>query len=277
MFGNTDYHLRRTKFVVYQIAMIFCVVSESLGTAVLSDYTDEQRNLQGRFPDIYIFNNDYVGIASYNIFVGVMIATVFGAGFFFDLFFPERYEPRWVQNLWQGSAIFMCIAGLADAVAYTVIISIRNEVLSDNTPLTESQQEEVMQKIASQADTTPILYRDSGRAIASLVLLWLGLVATFARSVLSHSSTISRTKISQHLHHDHILQICQENRNIKGEARDYERKSFEPCRNTRGSPIMIDICKFEKPNTGSRYGLVLLDRTSDTVLIQPPLNLSARH
>lgn len=36
MFGNKDYHLRRTKFVVYQLALIFCVVSESLGTAVLS-------------------------------------------------------------------------------------------------------------------------------------------------------------------------------------------------------------------------------------------------
>ena len=36
MFGNKDYHMRRTKFVVYQLAMIFCVVSESLGTAALS-------------------------------------------------------------------------------------------------------------------------------------------------------------------------------------------------------------------------------------------------
>jgi hypothetical protein len=33
---NKEYHLRRTKFIVYQIAMIFCVVSESLGTAALS-------------------------------------------------------------------------------------------------------------------------------------------------------------------------------------------------------------------------------------------------
>ena len=31
-----DYHLRRTKFIVYQCALIFCVVSESLGTAALS-------------------------------------------------------------------------------------------------------------------------------------------------------------------------------------------------------------------------------------------------
>lgn len=36
MFKNRDYHLRRTKFIVYQLALIFCVVSESLGTAALS-------------------------------------------------------------------------------------------------------------------------------------------------------------------------------------------------------------------------------------------------
>lgn len=36
MFGNTDYHLRRTKFGIYQGAMILTVVSESLGTAALS-------------------------------------------------------------------------------------------------------------------------------------------------------------------------------------------------------------------------------------------------
>ena len=33
---NREYHRRRTKFIVYQCAMIFCVVSESLGTAALS-------------------------------------------------------------------------------------------------------------------------------------------------------------------------------------------------------------------------------------------------
>lgn len=36
---NNEYHLRRTKFIVYQCAMIFCVVSESLGTAALSGMT----------------------------------------------------------------------------------------------------------------------------------------------------------------------------------------------------------------------------------------------
>ncbi len=36
MFGNKDYHMRRTKFVVYQVAMICMVVSESIGTAALT-------------------------------------------------------------------------------------------------------------------------------------------------------------------------------------------------------------------------------------------------
>lgn len=33
---NQVYHLRKTKMIVYQIAMILCVVSESVGTAALS-------------------------------------------------------------------------------------------------------------------------------------------------------------------------------------------------------------------------------------------------
>jgi hypothetical protein len=35
MFDRT-YHLRRTKMVVYQLAMILCVCSESVGTAAFS-------------------------------------------------------------------------------------------------------------------------------------------------------------------------------------------------------------------------------------------------
>ena len=33
---NRIYHLRRTKMVVYQLAMILCVCSESVGTAALA-------------------------------------------------------------------------------------------------------------------------------------------------------------------------------------------------------------------------------------------------
>jgi hypothetical protein len=51
-----------------------------------------------------MYNNDYVGIGSFNIFVGVFVATIFGAAFFFDLFWPERTESRAVKRAWRVRA-----------------------------------------------------------------------------------------------------------------------------------------------------------------------------
>lgn len=177
MFGNKDYLLRRTKFIIYQCAMIFLVISESLGTAVLSDYLDQQSDLQSRFPGIDVFNNDYIGIASFNIFVGVFAATVFGAVFFFDLFFPARYEPRWVQNMWIGSAIFCCVAGLADALAYTVILALHDIKISDYN----TSDPALIAALRDTKDKTPVSYRNSGRAVASAVFLWIGWICAVVR------------------------------------------------------------------------------------------------
>ena len=44
---NKEYHLRRTKFIVYQCALIFCVISESLGTDVLSGEWHQNNLLLG--------------------------------------------------------------------------------------------------------------------------------------------------------------------------------------------------------------------------------------
>lgn len=67
MFGNRDYHLRRTKFVVYQIAMLFCVISESIGTAALSHYVDQQDEIERLHSSAKVHNNDFVGIASFSM------------------------------------------------------------------------------------------------------------------------------------------------------------------------------------------------------------------
>lgn len=177
MFGNTDYHMRRTKFIIYQLAMIFLVVSESLGTAVLADYVDQQSDLQKKFPGIAVYNNNFVGIASYNIFVGVFAATVFGAAFFFDLFFPERYEPRWVQNLWMGCAVFTCLAATGDALGYTIILCLKGERVHYD----DINDPRLRKELENARNSTPILYRHSGRAIASVVFLWLGWACAIAR------------------------------------------------------------------------------------------------
>jgi len=174
---NKEYHLRRTKFIVYQLAMIFCVVSESLGTAALSDYVDQQDFVAKNSPGATVHNNNYVGIASYNIFVGIYVATIFGSAFFFDLFWPERQESKSVKIAWRICSIFACLLTLSCALAYTVIVATKSAFVT-GTDAAEAQ------KLLAAYGGSPLRYRDNGRAIASVVFLWPGMIATFASTAL---------------------------------------------------------------------------------------------
>lgn len=121
MFKNTDYHLRRTKFVVYQLAMILCVVSESLGTAALSDYLEQEDHVSNESGGrAYAYNNDIIGVMSFNIFFGIFNAFIFGAAFFFDLQWPERKEIPGVRLAWRICSVLCCLFGLGDLIAITV-------------------------------------------------------------------------------------------------------------------------------------------------------------
>ncbi|KAF9741933.1 hypothetical protein PMIN06_008225 [Paraphaeosphaeria minitans] len=177
---NKEYHLRRTKFIVYQIAMIFCVVSESLGTAALSDYVDQQAFVAAHSPGpetATVHNNDYIGIASYNIFVGVYVATIFGSAFFFDLFWPERKEIPSVKLAWRICSVLACLFTLSCALASTVILATRSAYVTGTDAATAS-------RLLAEYGGSPLRYRDNGRAVASVVFLWPGMVATFASTAL---------------------------------------------------------------------------------------------
>jgi len=180
MFGNTMYHNRRTKFVIYQLAMILCVVSESLGTAALSDYVDQQKFVSKLDGNVTVHNNDFVGIASYNIFVGIFVATIFGAAFFFDLFWPERQESKGVKTAWKVCSVFACMAALADALAYTYIVASRSAYITGTDPATGGSLLSQFKK----AGETPLAYNKNGRAIASVVFLWPGMIFTFVSTYL---------------------------------------------------------------------------------------------
>lgn len=84
-------------------------------------YVDQQDGISTRsHGQAQVQNDDVVGIASFNIFVGIAVATVFGAAFFFDLFWPERIETKAVRLSWKISAVAVSIMVLADALALTV-------------------------------------------------------------------------------------------------------------------------------------------------------------
>jgi hypothetical protein len=73
---------------------------------------------------LVVQNNNIVGTFSFNIFVGIAVATIFGSGFFFDLFWPERVESPGVRLAWKISAIAVSVLALADQIASTVCHSL---------------------------------------------------------------------------------------------------------------------------------------------------------
>ncbi|EKD14817.1 uncharacterized protein L3040_003964 [Drepanopeziza brunnea f. sp. 'multigermtubi'] len=179
---NQVYHLRCTKMIVYQIAMILCVCSESVGTAALTDYVDQQdaisRLSAGR---AMVHNSDIVGIFSYNIFVGIAVATIFGSGFFFDLFWPERQESRAVKMAWKVCSVVVSLMALADALAMTLIIATHKAHISGVSPVAA----ELYVRVNGPPNR---IYRKNAYNVASVCLLWPGVVASFASTYIMHRS-----------------------------------------------------------------------------------------
>ncbi|KAK6544840.1 hypothetical protein TWF694_001521 [Orbilia ellipsospora] len=178
---DKKWHLRREKMIIYQLAMISMVCSESVGTAALSAYVDQQSHLETIYPSSHVHNNDIVGIASFNIFMGVAIATIFGAAFFFDLFWPERHESKGVKLAWKISAVAVCIGAFADALAFTVIVA-THECWVNGVSGPE------LTRVLQEAGKPNWKYRKNARAVASVVLLWVGLVFTIASTYILFKS-----------------------------------------------------------------------------------------
>ncbi|CAL3969139.1 hypothetical protein PZA11_006231 [Diplocarpon coronariae] len=175
---NDVYHLRKTKMIVYQIAMIFCVCSESVGTAALTDYVSQREQLYKRSDGRAIVeNHDIVSIFGYNIFIGIAVSTIFGSGFFFDLFWPERHESVAVKWAWRISSVVVSFMAFADALLLTLIVAMHRAHI-----IGVSAQEEAYW-FKAHGKPHPI-YRKNGYNVASVVLLWPGVVGSFASTYI---------------------------------------------------------------------------------------------
>jgi len=177
---NTEYHLRRTKFIVYQLALIFCVISESLGTAALSDYVDEQSYIKGLNRNALEYNNDYIGVASYNIWSGIFTAFIFGGAFFFDLFWPERREIKSVRLAWRICGVLSVVFGLASALALTIITARNSAYISG---VSQAEATRLLNSWPKHSEA-PLKYNKNGRAVAAAVFIWPGWCSTLASCVL---------------------------------------------------------------------------------------------
>ncbi|KAL8824876.1 MAG: hypothetical protein Q9170_008013, partial [Blastenia crenularia] len=178
---SREYPLRPAKMIVYQLAMISCVCSESVGTAVLSDYVDQQDFIEKHSQTATVYNDDFIGAASYNIFVGVVISTIFGAAFFFDLFWPERYETPAIKLAWRICAVVVTVMALGDALTMTLIVALKTARITGVDTATAAS-------LLKQYSKPPLAYRHSAEAVSSVVLLWLGFPATVASTFLLFAS-----------------------------------------------------------------------------------------
>ncbi|MCJ1277379.1 hypothetical protein MMC21_005191 [Puttea exsequens] len=177
------YHLRRSKMIIYQLAMILCVCSESVGTAALADYVDQQEFVAGLDHLAVVYNDDFVAVASYNIFCGVFVATIFGAAFFFDLFWPERKESKGVHLAWKICAVLACVFTFGDALALTIIVATKSAYMTGVNGGAATA-------LFKQYKDIPLVYRHNVKAVAAVVLLWPGLLFTVSSTIilfLSHA------------------------------------------------------------------------------------------
>lgn len=146
-------------------------------TNTSTDYVDEQKRVESLDPNAKNYNNDYVGVASFNIFAGVFTAFIFGAAFFFDLFWPARHEDRGIRIAWKACGVMSCVFVLASALAMTIIVALRSANVTGVSP---ERAEELLGQY-TKYNVTPLTYKDNGRALASVIFIWPGWVATVAR------------------------------------------------------------------------------------------------
>lgn len=138
-----------------------------------------------------INNNDFVGAFSYNIFVGVYVATIFGSAFFFDLFWPERKQVRGVKIAWRVTSVLAILFNLAAALLLTIILATHSASI---TGVDAAQARSLLER---SKPNEPLQYKHNKRGIASVVFIWLGLLGTIARSAttlhLSYQQTSGLT------------------------------------------------------------------------------------
>jgi hypothetical protein len=74
-----------------------------------------------------------------------------------------------------------CAATLACALAYTYIVAAKS------VWVTGVGEDTALRQVAAYG-TTPLRYRENARAVASVVFLWVGMVFTFVRWVVTFFS-----------------------------------------------------------------------------------------
>jgi len=186
---DRKWHLRRERFIVYQLAMLICLAAECTATYSLDKYENLQKHVESATSHTAaLHNNDIIAAECLTIVFCVFVATLFGADFFFLLFFPRRRYPVWYNSTKKALAVVITLGVLAAALMSSVVIARHSAFITNATPAE-------IERLTSVYFRPPLKYSEWPTNIAYVVLLWIGFLCTAASTVVmfiaaKHDETI---------------------------------------------------------------------------------------
>lgn len=177
------WHLRRERFIFYQLAMLICLAAECTATYSLSKYEKLQNHMeQASGYTAHVHNNDIIAAEILTIVFCVFVATLFGADFFFLLFWPTRRYPKWYNATKKALAVGITLGVLAAALMSTVVVARHFSFIN-------GVGDAVKQQLINEYPHPPLHYNRWAVNIAYLVLLWLGFISTLASTIVMFIAT----------------------------------------------------------------------------------------
>ncbi|KAF9534081.1 hypothetical protein CPB83DRAFT_730261, partial [Crepidotus variabilis] len=166
------WHLRKERFILYQVAMLVALVAECVATYSLSKYENHQthiENMSNRTAAVH--NNDLIDAAIVTIVFCVMVATIFGADFFFLVFWPRRRYPGWYNTIKKLLAVIITLGMAVAALVSTIVVATRSAYITGVDDATTRSYTDVYFR-------PPLTYRHFWQNILWVVMLWLAFIAT---------------------------------------------------------------------------------------------------
>ncbi|EAU83383.2 hypothetical protein CC1G_09077 [Coprinopsis cinerea okayama7 len=158
--------------------MITALSAECTATYSLSKYNFHESDIEeASGHTMVVFNNDIYAAQCVTIVFCVLVATLFGADFFFLVFWPRRKYPQWYNGAKKGLAVGITMGMAAAALMSTIIIT-------THAAFVVGPDESTIVTMLQRFDWPPLVYRRYPHNIAWMVLIWIAFVSTLASTVL---------------------------------------------------------------------------------------------
>ncbi|CAK1366704.1 hypothetical protein CB0940_10091 [Cercospora beticola] len=164
MWGKT-YYLRRTKFVLYQTSTLLLAAVSGISNAAANKYIDRRDDVIEQDPTLDVDVGQIIAVRVMLTVLGGILGFLFGMALLFDLWWPERRESKVMSLGWKCSSLAGSLAQFAAALAASIIVA------TGEVEIKGPDQQAVDEQLAAWPNSE---YRESGTAIVTVVLAWIG-------------------------------------------------------------------------------------------------------